>query len=383
MQLDQLTSEVIKFRKDLHRIPEAGFEEFKTTQYLQTVLKSLNIDFEIVFGTGILAYIRGRDPKRTIAFRTDIDGLSVTEESTCDVKSEHKGYMHACGHDGHMAMMLGFAKWISENPNEILDNILLIFQPAEEGPGGAEPIVKGGYLEKYQVDEIYGIHLYPAVPEGKFGLKSGAMMAMTGELDIDIITQSAHGAQPHQGIDAVVIAAQLISALQSIVSRNISPIKSSVLTIGRLESGERRNVIAGSARLEGTLRAFDKSIYETLKKRIVEILEGYKIAYNIDYKIEIRDLYPPVINNNRLFEQFVKINGEDQCVILEEQMISEDFAFYQEAVPGLFYFVGTYNDDSGYIYPLHNSKFNFNETVLMNGVKSYVNVLMDYNKSRK
>ncbi|MBF4692814.1 M20 metallopeptidase family protein [Fusibacter ferrireducens] len=383
MQLDQLASDVIEFRRELHKIPENGFEEHKTSQYLQTVLKSLNIDFEIVFGTGILAYIKGRDPKRTLAFRTDMDGLPVTEESSCSVHSEHKGYMHACGHDGHMAMMLGFAKWLSENSNDVLDNILLIFQPAEEGPGGASPIVKGGYLKKYHVDEIYGIHLYPVVPEGKFGLKSGAMMAMTGELDIDIITKSAHGAQPHQGIDAIVIAAQLISALQSIVSRNVSPIKSSVLTIGRLESGERRNIISGSARLEGTLRAFDKAVYELLKKRIVEILEGYKIAYDLDYKIEIRDLYPPVINDNRLFEQFVRIQGADQCVVLEEQMISEDFAFYQEAVPGLFYFVGTYNAEKGYTFPLHNSKFNFDETVLLNGIKSYVNVLLDYNKSRK
>lgn len=382
MQPKELTMDVLRFRRDLHKIPEAGLEEIKTSQYLQSVLKSLSIDFEVVIGTGILAYIKGSDPKRTIAFRTDIDGLSVTEESTFEVHSEHKGFMHACGHDGHMAMMLGFAKWVSENPSEIMDNILLIFQPAEEGPGGAEPIVKEGYLKKYNVDEIYGIHLYPVVPEGKFGLKSGAMMAMTGEVDIDIKALSAHGAQPHEGIDAVVISAQLITALQSIVSRNISPIKSSVLTIGRLESGERRNVISGFARLEGTMRAFDKTVYETFKKRIIEILEGFKVSYNIDYEIEIRDMYPPVINDSRLYEQFLKINGEDRCVILEPQMISEDFSFYQEAVPGLFYFVGTYNEALGYVYPLHHSKFNFNNQVLMNGIESYVNVIKYYNDQR-
>ncbi len=382
MQPNEFTLDVLKFRKDLHQIPEAGLEEFKTSQYLKMQLESFGLEYEVVIGTGILAYIKGNDPKRTIAFRTDIDGLSVTEESTFESHSEHKGFMHACGHDGHMAMMLGFAKWISENPSEIQDNILLIFQPAEEGPGGAEPIVKKGYLKKYQVDEIYGIHLYPVVPEGKFGLRNGAMMAMTGEVDIDIKTLSAHGAQPHEGIDAVVIAAQLVTALQTIVSRNISPIKSSVLTFGRLESGERRNVISGSARLEGTMRAFDKTVYETIKKRIIEILEGFKISYNIDYEIDIRDMYPPVINDSRLFDQFIDINGEEDCLILEPQMISEDFSFYQEEVPGLFYFVGTYNEALGYVYPLHHSKFNFNDHILLKGIESYIQIIRYYNRQR-
>lgn len=382
MQHTDLASYVYKCREDLHKIPEGGFEEFKTSKYIKDKLTELNLTFESVVGTGVLAYIKGQNPERTLAFRTDIDGLSVTEESSYLCHSEHKGYMHACGHDGHMSMMLGFAKWLSENPEKILDNILLIFQPAEEGPGGAEHIVKQGYLKKYGVDEIYGIHLYPVVEQGKYGLANGPMMAMTGEIDIDIKAKSAHGAQPHQGIDAIVIASQLMSSMQSIVSRNISPINPCVLTIGKMEAGERRNVIAGSARLEGTIRAFDSAVYEQIKFRINELLKGFEVSYGVRCEVEIRDLYPPVVNDSRLFEQFIEINGEDNCILLEPQMISEDFSYYQEAVPGLFYFVGTYNESLEHVYPLHNSKFNFDDKVLLSGIESYVNIIEYYNGKR-
>lgn len=363
------------YRNHLHEIPESGFEEFKTSQYIQEVLTQLNVDFEVVVKTGVIAHFKGYAPEKTLAFRSDMDGLSVEEKSNHTVHSKHEGYMHACGHDGHMSMLLGLATFLSENKEAIKDNVVLIFQPAEEGPGGAEEIVKEGYLKKYKVDEIYGIHLYPAVKEGKIGIAAGPMMAMTGEFDIDIHAKSAHGAMPQDGIDAIVIASECISAFQNIISRNISPINPAVLTVGKMTAGERRNVIAGHARLEGTIRAFDKGVHGKIKTRIREYLEGIKIAYGVDMDMVFRDMYPPVINDQKLFDDFVATMGQDAFEFLEPQMISEDFSFYQEAVPGLFFFIGTYNEAEGNIYPLHNAKFNFNHRVLTHGVQTYIKVL--------
>jgi amidohydrolase len=372
---DQYLSFLTIYRNALHQIPESGFEEFKTSQYIQSVLKELGIPFEVVVKTGVIAYLEGKNATKTLGFRSDMDGLSVAEKSNHYVHSSHAGYMHACGHDGHMSMLLGLATYLKHHEDQLVDNIVLIFQPAEEGPGGAEEIVKEGYLSKYKVDEMYGIHLYPAVPEGKYGLAAGPMMAMTGEFDVDIIAKSAHGAMPHEGIDAIVIASECVSAFQNIVSRNVSPIEPAVLTVGRIEGGERRNVIAGSARLEGTIRAFNKNVHHMIKERIRTYLDGIEKAYNIEVKTYFRDMYPPVINPKTLVDDFVSAQGRDNCVMMNPQMISEDFSFYQEAIPALFYFVGTYNESENHIFPLHSAYFNFNHRVLRNGLESYIRIL--------
>lgn len=373
--LESIKMDVFEDRKALHLIPESGFKEVKTSNYLKSVLSELGITYENVAGTGIVAHLKGVSPTKTIAFRTDIDGLSVTEESSFEEHSIHEGFMHACGHDGHMAMMLGLARFLTHQDVALLDNVVMIFQPAEEGPGGAEIIVNEGILKKYNVDEIYGIHVFPEIKQGRIGLKSGPMMAMTGEFDIEVIAKSAHGAMPHLGTDGIVIASEIVLGLQSIVSRNISPISAAVLTIGRLESGERRNIIAGRAKLEGTIRAFDKAVYNRIKDRMKCYVEGVAIAYDVTINLSFVDMYPPVVNDNKLFESFVS-NHEGLCDIIEPQMISEDFSFYQEAIPGLFYFIGTHNVENDFVYPLHNSKFNFDNQVLINGMETYKNILL-------
>jgi amidohydrolase len=308
-----------------------------------------------------------------------MDGLSVKEESTYPNHSIHDHHMHACGHDGHMSMMLGFASYLMQPHIKVMDNIVLIFQPAEEGPGGAEIIIKEGIFKKYKIDEIYGIHVFPEVSQGRIGLCKGPMMAMTGEFDIDIFAKSAHGAMPHTGIDALVIASEVLLGLQTIVSRNISPIDPAVLTVGRFEGGERRNIIAGKARLEGTIRAFDKSVYNRIKTRMQTYLKGIESAYEVSIQIAFRDMYPPVINDAGLFDEFYA-HHEAVCDVIPPQMISEDFSYYQEQVPGLFYFIGTYNEEKNFIYPLHNSKFNFDDDIMLDGLKSYIGIL-SYKKS--
>ncbi len=373
--IESIKMDVFEDRKALHLIPEPGFEEVKTSKYLKDVLSALGIEYESIAGTGIVAYLKGTSPTKTIAFRTDMDGLSVTEESSYDHHSKHAHFMHACGHDGHMAMMLGLARFLTHQEVTLIDNVVMIFQPAEEGPGGAEVIVKEGILKKYGVDEIYGIHVFPEIEQGRIGIKSGPMMAMTGEFDIEVIAKSAHGAMPHIGTDGIVIASEIVLGLQTIVSRNISPVSAAVLTIGRLESGERRNIIAGRAKLEGTIRAFDKAVYNRIKERMKRYVEGVAHAYDVTIDLRFVDMYPPVINDENLFSAFVS-HHETLCDIIEPQMISEDFSYYQEEIPGLFYFIGTYNEEKSYIYPLHNAKFNFDDQILLNGMETYKNILL-------
>lgn len=375
-EIENLTDEIINIRRYLHQIPELGFEEYKTSEYIAKYLEKLDVKvFKNVAQTGVLGYIEGSDSKRTIAFRADIDALPVKENTGVFYCSKHDGKMHACGHDGHMAILLGLAKYLSINREKIRDNVLLIFQPAEEGPGGAEIIVNEGILKRFNVDCIYGLHLYPEVKEGKVALRSGPLMAQTGEFDIYVKGKSGHGAIPQNSIDSILISAGLVNSFQSIISRNISPIDSAVLTIGRIEGGERRNVIANKVSMEGTLRAFKESVYKKIKERMVSIVKGLEVSYDCEIDLIFRDMYPPVNNNENLVNSFINIIGEENIEAIEPQMISEDFSYYQKEVPGLFFFLGVRNEKEGYIYSLHNSQFNFNEKVLITGVQIYVDLL--------
>src|SRR5690554_3210062 len=226
-----LKDKIKKYRKDLHQIPEIGFKEFKTHAYLKNELISLGFLVEEVAITGLVAIKKG-EGKNSIAFRSDIDALEIEEKTNLSFSTTHKGYMHACGHDGHMSILLGFASYIA-NMN-LKKTVVLIFQPAEESPGGAKLIIETGVLEKYKVEKIFGLHLFPEIPEGKIGLTDGALMAKVGEFDIIINAISAHGAMPQKGIDAIYVASELILTVQSIISRSIDPIKRAVLTIGKI-----------------------------------------------------------------------------------------------------------------------------------------------------
>lgn len=372
--MEHLLKDLMNYRNELHQIPELGFEEYKTSAYIKNELTKMGLPFEEVLGTGILVHLKGHNAKQTIAFRADIDGLPVLEATNKTCPSTHVGKMHACGHDGHMSMLLGFAKFLSENLECLMDHVVLIFQPAEEGPGGAKGLVEMGIFENYAIDKIYGMHLMPSVEQGKFGVCKGPAMAMVGEVDIDIVTESAHGAMPHMGKDAVLIASECVMGLQSIVARNINPIKPAVLTVGVFQSGTRRNILSGKTRLEATVRAFDKESFDLILSRMDTYLKGIAMAYDVEINLEKRVLYPPVINDEKLFNHFVDLN-DGRIEIMEPQMISEDFAYYQERVPGLFYFLGTKNESKNYIYPLHNDRFDFDDAVLLEGVRSYIKLL--------
>jgi hippurate hydrolase len=298
-----------------------------------------------------------------------MDALPVTEQTGVEFASTHQGAMHACGHDGHMSMLLGFAEYLANKTIE--QSVLLIFQPAEEGPGGAKVMIEEGLFERYDIKRIYGFHVYPELEEGLVGLVDGPMMPQNAEFDLVIHGRSAHGAQPHKGIDAIVAASQFVQATQTIVARSTHSYQSAVVTIGTIEGGEARNIIAGSVSMSGTIRAFDPPTYELIKQRLREIAQGVEQTFGVTIELDIVDYYPPVINDSILVKEVSSLFQSNESQFIEPMMFSEDFAFYQQHVPGCFMMLGTKNETKGFTAPLHNNQFNFTDEVLIQGVEAY------------
>ncbi len=365
------TTWVKSIRRDLHRIPEIGFDLPLTSAYVRDCLLSMGYTPISIAQTGWIVIKEGASSD-AIAFRADMDALSVSEKTGVSFESSMPGQMHACGHDGHMTMLLGFAQRISTM--KLKQTIVMIFQPAEEGPGGAKQIVEAGIIGKYKITSIFAIHLYPGLQEGKFGFLDGPMMAQNGEFDLQIQGKSSHGAQPHLGQDAILASAALIQAYHSIVSRDIDPLAPAVVTIGTLAGGEARNIIPQTIKLSGTFRSFETEIYERIKSRMKQIDAGLSIAYNVSIINDIRDYYPPVINDSSLFHLAQSALGNDAILSIKPMMFAEDFAFYQQQCKGLLVMLGTNNPEMEYVHPLHSCYFNFKEEVLLKGIDYYVKI---------
>ena len=366
---------VTSTRRLLHQIPELGFDLFKTSEYVRSIMESLGYSVESVAKTGWIAFNQG-ELNEVIAFRADMDALPVSETTNVEFASEHPGKMHACGHDGHMTMLLGLAKRLAKQQTKY--SVVFIFQPAEEGPGGAKIIVNSKLFSSFDIKAIFGIHLYPGLPEGTFGLCEGPMMAQNGEFDLTIRGVSAHGAQPHLGTDAILAQAALIQGFHTIVSRNLNPLDSAVITVGTINGGEARNIIAQSVSVSGTIRAFNEDVYTSLKKRINDVIAGCETSYEVTIESSIRDYYPPVINDRKLVHLAKKTLHENEQTEVQPLMISEDFSFYQQVVPGCFVLLGTKNEEKGYVSPLHSSNFNFDEAVLLKGIDFFENILKNF-----
>lgn len=294
-------------RRDLHKIPESGMQEYKTSAYLREKLEELGLCVEQWLETGLSVVFGERG--ETVAFRADMDGLPVTEPEK-PYASCHSGMMHACGHDGHMAILLGFAKYLADHPAAYENRrILLIFQPAEEGPGGAKPMIEAGILRKYDVKKIIGCHIFPQVEQGKIACRKGGMMARNGEVTLRIYGKSAHGAQPQLGADAVLAAGAVITAIHTILSRNVSPLEGGVLTFGSIHGGEACNIIAKEVVLEGTMRAFSDAVYGRMEERVREAVEGVAAGYGCRGEAEFRHMYRVVWNDAGLVDALREVCG--------------------------------------------------------------------------
>lgn len=370
-----MVEELRQIRRDLHKIPELGLKEYKTSAYIREKLTSFGItELETWLETGVVAVIRGKGKKEAVAFRADMDALPVTEQTGCDFTSEHVGCMHACGHDGHVTVLLGFAKYLQEHKDELENDVVLIFQPAEEGPGGAQLLVDAGLFEKHPVRCIIGCHIFPQVPQGKVACRKGAMMARNGEVDVHIYGESAHGAQPQLGHDAVLAAGAVITGLHTILSRNVSPLDSGVLTFGAIYGGEACNIIAKEVKLEGTMRAFSDEAYETMTKRVQEAVAGIAAGYGCKGEAVFRHMYRVVDNDPKLVELLQEVAG-DAYEETPPYMLAEDFSLYLQKVPGMFFFLGSGNEEKGYIHSLHSAQFQFDEEILALGVETYAKLL--------
>lgn len=379
MDLNFLLDDIVKNRRALHQIPETALEEFKTKEYLKNYLISIGLEPQEIVETGLFVYIEGKDKENCIAFRSDIDALNIKEETGAEFESKHVGKMHACGHDGHMTTLLAFAKYLTTiQPLE--KSVLLIFQPAEESPGRAKDIVETGLLKKYNVKAIYGMHLFPELPEGTVASKEGPFFAQAALMTTTITGKSGHGAMPHKTIDPLMAFTKIVDGYQTIVSRNLSPFDPGVVTIGKFCGGSAQNIIADTVKFWGTIRTFKEENTEFIIERIKEIHRGIELSYRvkIDEKIDI--VYPPVINDKELYKKFVEIMKDMNYVEHEALTISEDFAYYQKEVPGIFMLLGTRSEEKGFVHPLHSCHFNFDEKVLLKEVEAFARILESHNK---
>lgn len=370
----QLLRDAVDIRQALHRIPETAFEEFQTRDLVIQLLEKCRPDrLERLSETGVKAVWYAKEPEMTLAFRADMDGLNLKELNETAYASQHPGKMHGCGHDGHMTMLLLFARLVDRARDRLKNNVVLIFQPGEEGKGGARVMIDAGVLSDPKVDRIYGFHLWPTVPKGKIGVRWGEQMAQSCEFDVIVNGRSAHGASPQKGIDAIVAAAEFIAMLQSAITRNVDPHQDALLTIGRISGGEARNVIADRVEMNATLRVFSPEVYDQLLGRIHSMAEGVALATGAG--IEIKELmqYPSVRNPRWMVEAFYTLVDMDDVVLVEPAMAAEDFACYQEETPGLFLFLGINGGKN--TQPLHNGRFDFDEDVLLTGVEIYCRLL--------
>ncbi|WP_044893930.1 N-acetyldiaminopimelate deacetylase [Bacillus alveayuensis] len=363
----------VEIRRDLHKIPELGFQEFKTQQYLLNYIKTLPQErLELkTWKTGVFVKVHGTEPTKIIGYRADIDGLPIREETGLPFASEHEGKMHACGHDFHMSIALGVLTHFAHQPAK--DDLLFVFQPAEEGPGGALPMLQSEIMQQWKPDMIIALHIAPEYPVGTIATKEGLLFANTSELFIDLKGKGGHAAFPHLANDMVVAACSLVTQLQSIVSRNVDPLDSAVITVGKISGGTVQNVIAEQARLEGTIRTLSAESMKKVKERIEAIVKGIEIGYQCEATIDYGSMYYQVYNDEQLtteFMSFVKEQTNVEVIECKEAMTGEDFGYMLAHIPGFMFWLGVNSP-----YGLHHSKLNPDEEAIETAIRLLISYL--------
>ncbi len=382
----EVEKDIINWRRELHQIPEVGLNLPQTSAYVAKQLKDMGIEYKENVGvSGIVGLIQGGQPGKTIALRADMDALPIKEETGLSFASQN-GNMHACGHDAHAAILLGVAKVLSENKDKLKGNVKLIFQPAEEGPGGAKPMIEDGALENPKVDAVMGLHVGNLTGEGKEGLvmvSYDSMMACLDRFKLKLIGRGCHGAYPETGIDPIAMGGYFLSNVQSIVSREISPTDPAVVTVGKINGGFAYNIIPDSVELEGTVRAVDQNVRENIAKRIEEFAKGISETMRGSYEFEYVFGYPPLVNDEEFTKNFVdsakKIIPEEDIMIMKKPVMGgEDMAYFLNEVPGTFFFINTPKAVEGEFYPHHNAKFDINEELFWRGAALILQGTLDY-----
>lgn len=369
-------SRMVEIRRHLHRHPELSYREYETTDYIISVLDELEIPVERPLETGCVGILKGgRESDRVVALRADIDALPIDEEGVhkAAYQSENAGVAHCCGHDGHTANLLGTAHILSELREEIEGTVLLVFQPGEEQlPGGGRLLCETGYLQDKGVDVIYGLHTAPFLEPGQVAYRNGPIMARPDEFVIEIIGKGGHAAYPHNTIDPIYLASQVITMIQSIVSRNIDPNDPAVVTVGKITGGTTYNIIPERVRMIGTVRTFSEENALFIKDRIEQIVKGVTTSAGASYEFDFNYGYPAVINPEPAADGFretaTALLGEKSVIEMEKPiMAGEDFAFYQQHFPGVFFFLGSGSEESGSTYGWHHPRYNIDESCFLTG----------------
>jgi amidohydrolase len=377
-EIQALQTQLSDWRRHLHQRPELGFQEDLTAEFISQKLQAWGIEHQTgVANTGVVATISGHASGRVLAIRADMDALPIQEDNPVPYRSQHAGRMHACGHDGHTTIALGTAYYLSRHPEQFAGQVKLIFQPAEEGPGGAQPMIEAGVLRQPDVEAIIGLHLWNNLPLGTIGLRDGALMAAVEVFELTLQGKGGHGAMPHQTVDSILVGAQIVNALQAIVARNLDPLKAGVVTVGEFQAGHTNNVIADSARLSGTVRYFDPSLDGFFRRQMEQIISGICQSHGATYEFNYQALYPPVINDREiasLVRSVAETVIETPSGIVPncQTMGGEDMSFFLQAVPGCYFFLGSANLNKGLTYPHHHPRFDFDETALGIGVELFV-----------
>ncbi|BBB90347.1 MAG TPA: amidohydrolase [Methylomusa anaerophila] len=371
-QINNQFEYMVAMRRYFHINPELSGQEEKTQAKIMDELRKLELEPRKCGGTGIVAELTGGRPGKTVALRADMDALPLHDELDKPYCSQVPGVCHACGHDGHMATLLGVAKVLSDRKGELSGNVRFLFQPSEEHlPGGALNMINAGGLSG--VDAILGIHLWQPLPLGVMGITYGPIMASANEFCITVLGKGGHASMPQQTVDAILVGAQIVNALNTIVSRNINPQEAAVVSVGVFQAGKVYNIIADNAVIKGTVRVFDLELRETIFCRIEEMVKGICAAYGANHKLEFYRGYPPVINHPEIAAIAAAAGqealGEENVWMIKPVMAGEDFSYYLETVPGAFWLVGAGNAAKGIVSPHHHPQFDFDETAMIHGAE--------------
>ncbi len=396
-EFQAIEKKVIELRRHFHQNPELSNREFKTSDKIAEVLTELGIEFKRnIAKTGIVGIIKGEKPGKVVALRADIDGLPVVERNNLSFKSTKKttflgknvGVMHACGHDTHIAILLGVAEMLSKHKDKINGTVKLIFQPAEEGApkgeeGGAQLMVKEGVLKNPNVDAIFGLHINSGTPVGRINYRKGGIMAASQSFKIDIKGKQSHGSRPWTGIDPIMISAKIIDGLQTIVSREAELTKeAAVITVGKIDAGVRSNIIPESASMIGTIRTLDYDMQAHINKRMKEMVPAIAKAYKAEATIEIARGYPITFNNHKLVDQMLptlqRVAGKDNVKNINAVTGAEDFSFFAKEIPGFYFFLGGMTPGNKNPFPHHTPDFQIDESGMLLGVKVMTNIVFDY-----
>ncbi len=364
---------VINTRRDLHRIPEVGYTEKKTSAYVADYLNREGLEVQTgIAQFGVVGLLKTGRPGPALLIRADMDALPLQEATGLEFASTHDGVMHACGHDAHMAIGLAAATILNKIRDELNGAVKFVFQPAEEGPGGAEPMIKAGVMENPKVDYAIGCHVWPEIPEGTIGVRSGPFLAAMDRYDLKIIGKGGHGAMPHQCVDALEVGTQVVGALQRISSRHMNPLEPVVVTVGSFHAGTAFNIIPGEAVLSGTTRTFDLDIWHSWEKRLEKVIRGVCESMGADYEFKFSKGYPPTINDDAMSDLVrrcaAEVVGPDKVIEPAKTMGGEDMSFFLQQSKGCFYALGVGREGGA---PVHNAGFTFNEDILALGVETH------------